>query len=77
MKGDQVEIGRMIKEVFREMPKDYDIQWLANRIHSNRRNIYRIFQKDNIDILLLWRISRALDHNFFQDLSDLYSQNNL
>lgn len=32
--------------------------------------VYKIFQKENIDIHLLWRISCILEHDFFRDLSD-------
>ena len=35
-----------------------------------RPNVYKIFQKENIDIHLLWRISCILEHDFFRDLSD-------
>lgn len=63
-------IGERIKEVFMTMPKTCTVEWLAKELHCDRRNIYRIFLKDNIDIELLGRISQVLNHNFFKDLSD-------
>lgn len=51
------------------MPKSCTINWFAAQLHCDRRNIYRIFAKDNIDIQLLGRISEILSHDFFADLS--------
>lgn len=65
-----MKIGERIKEVFDNMPKECTVKWFAAQLHCDRRNIYRIFERDNIDILLLLRICQILDHNFFQDLSD-------
>ena len=55
--------------VFDEMPKSCTVDWFAAQLHCDRRNIYRIFTKDNIDIQLLTRVSEALRHDFFADLS--------
>ena len=65
----RMKIGQRIKEVFESMPKSCTVSWFAARLHCDRRNIYRIFAKDNIDIQLLGRISEVLDHDFFADLS--------
>ena len=65
-----MKIGRRIKLVFDEMPKSCTINWFAAQLHCDRRNIYRIFAKDNIDIQLLGRISVVLRHDFFADLSN-------
>lgn len=73
----KMKIGERIKEVFMTMPKTCTVEWLATELHCDRRNIYRIFQKENIDIELLTRISQVLDHDFFKDLSDsIKSPNN-
>lgn len=62
-------IGHRIKEIFDSKPKTCTVSWLAEELHCDRRNIYRIFAKGNIDILLLTKISNVLEHNFFEDLS--------
>ncbi|MCH5217399.1 MAG: XRE family transcriptional regulator [Muribaculaceae bacterium] len=64
-----MKIGERIKEVFDGKPKSCSIGWFAGQLHCDRRNIYRIFAKDNIDIQLLGHISQVLDHDFFADLS--------
>lgn len=61
-------IGHRIKEIFEAKPKTCTVSWLAEELHCDRRNIYRIFSKDNIDIKLLAKISEILDHDFFEDL---------
>lgn len=61
-------IGQHIKEVMKQ--KGVTATQLANDISCARPHIHRIFRKDNIDIGLLQRISKALDHDFFRDLSD-------
>ncbi|MCH5239177.1 MAG: XRE family transcriptional regulator [Muribaculaceae bacterium] len=64
-----MKIGQRIKSVFDDMPKSCTISWFAAELHCDRRNIYRIFEKENIDILQLSRISQILHHDFFADLS--------
>ena len=44
--------------------------WLAKKNNCDRTNIYKIFQRPSIDTALLSRISKALEHDFFVDLSE-------
>ncbi|MBQ6306056.1 MAG: helix-turn-helix transcriptional regulator [Bacteroidales bacterium] len=61
-------IGQHIKEVMRQ--QGTTATQLANDICCTRPHVHKIFRKDNIDIALLRRISDALNHDFFHDLSD-------
>ncbi|MCM1317918.1 MAG: XRE family transcriptional regulator [Bacteroides sp.] len=63
----QKTIGAMIRDELRRQERS--VAWFARKICCSRTHAYKIFEKDNIDILLLARISRALGHNFFDDLS--------
>ncbi len=63
-------IGNLIKDTFDNQPKHHSVKWFADQINCERGNIYRIFKKNNIDIHLLYSISKALDHDFFADISD-------
>lgn len=47
--------------------------WLAQRIFCDRTNIHKIYKKESIDTEQLFHISKALNHNFFSDLSEDYS----
>ena len=71
---DIMKIGKRIKDVFDQMPKSCNVNWFAKRLHCDRRNIYRIFEKDNIDIHQLSQISSILNHDFFKDLSEIWSE---
>ncbi|MBD5269347.1 MAG: hypothetical protein HDS43_01830 [Bacteroides sp.] len=62
-------MGNRIREVFEQLPKHDDIEWFAKQIPCTSRHLYRIFRKDNIDLILLQRISIILQYNFFKDLS--------
>ena len=65
-------IGKRIKEVFDQQPKGHTATWLAIQLNCNRTNIYDIFRRPTIDTALLERLSRILDHDFFEDLSNDY-----
>ena len=40
--------------------------------NSERTNMYRILNRESLDVSVLERYSRILDHNFFDDLSEEY-----
>jgi len=65
-------LGRLIRQELQRQKRT--VSWLAETINCDRTNIYCIFSRQYIDIELLKRISKALQHNFFTDLAD-YMQN--
>lgn len=65
-------IGQHIKEVMRQ--KGVTATQLAKDICCARTHIHRIFHKENMDIALLERISKALNYDFFRDLSDEFTR---
>ena len=40
---------------------------LADKINCTRSNIYNIFERNSLDIFLLWKISKVLKYNFLKD----------
>lgn len=68
-------IGQHIKEVMRQ--QGTTAMQLANDICCTRPHVHKIFRKSNIDIALLRRISDALKHDFFHDLSEEYNGNSV
>lgn len=62
-----VHIGKLIEEKLHEQGRT--VTWFASKLCCTRPNVYKIFQKESIDSLLLWRISCILQHNFFQPIS--------
>lgn len=51
-------LGHLIKQKVEE--QGLSITEFAQKIHTSRRTVYEIFQKDNIDTELLHRISKIL-----------------
>lgn len=65
-------IGHLIRNVLDE--KRISVRQFAMMANSERTNMYRILDRESIDLSVLERYSRILDHNFFQDLSDEYKK---
>lgn len=61
-------IGDTIKNVVSEQGRS--IKWLAEQLNCDRTNVYNIFKRDNIDLLLLKKLSVILTYNFFTDICD-------
>ncbi len=62
-----VHIGSLIrKELDRQ---ERTVAWFARKICCTRPHAYKIFEKDNLDVKLLMRISRVLRHDFLADIS--------
>ncbi|MCM1137721.1 MAG: XRE family transcriptional regulator [Muribaculum sp.] len=59
-----INIGKLIEDELRTQQKS--VVWLSNEIGCNRTNIYKIFNRRSIDTELLFRISKALQRNFFE-----------
>ncbi len=65
-------IGHLIRNVLDE--KRISVRQFAMMANSERTNMYRILNRESIDLSILERYSRILDHNFFQDLSEEYKK---
>ena len=64
-----IHIGHHIKEVFDRQGRR--ATWFASELNCNRANVYNIFNRENIDVEMLIKISLVLQHNFFQDIANL------
>lgn len=67
---DKFHIGHRIKAIFEQ--QHLSVSEFARQIHCERTNVYTIFNRPSIDIELLARISRVLNHNFFEDVMNEY-----
>ena len=65
-------LGNLIRQELKRQKRT--VSWLAESINCDRTNCYCIFNRQYIDIELLKRISKALQHNFFVELAD-YMEN--
>lgn len=62
-----IHVGNLIRNELR--CQERSVTWFAQKICCTRTHVYKILEKDNIDIILLLRISQVLNHNFFEDIS--------
>ena len=64
-------IGILIREVL--LAQERSVAWFARKIHLDRSNVYRLFQKNSVDTDLLRRISQVLGRDFFAVYSESIS----
>ncbi|MDE5644197.1 MAG: hypothetical protein K2L59_01025 [Muribaculaceae bacterium] len=64
----KIHIGHAIRDELRRQERS--VAWFARQICCTRPHVYRIFEKENIDVAMLHRVCRVLDHDFFKDISD-------
>lgn len=67
---NKLHIGHMVKSVFDE--SGLSVAEFARRIHCERTNVYKIFNRQSIDVETLVKISEALEHNFLADVMKHY-----
>ena len=58
--------GERVKEVFDA--SGLSVSEFARRLHCHRQNVYDIFKRQDIDLSLLQRISKVLEHDFVTEL---------
>lgn len=63
-----MQVGKRVKEVLFE--QGHTAKWLSEQLPCERTNVYDIFKRDDMNIVLLARLSVILEHDFFQELSD-------
>lgn len=66
----KLHIGHMVKSVFDK--SGLSVAEFARRIHCERTNVYKIFNRQSIDVETLVKISKALEHNFLEDVIKHY-----
>ena len=58
-------IGAFIKKIAEE--KKVGPTELGRLISTSKQNVYGIFKRQSIDTGLLWKLSKALEYNFFSE----------
>lgn len=67
-------IGKLIREELQAQERS--VSWFARKLHLDRSNVYRLFQRNSVDTALLSRISIILGKNFFEPLSENIKERN-
>lgn len=70
----KIHFGKLLQETLREQGRS--VTWFARQLCCTRPNVYKIFQKESVDSSLMLRIPKILQHDFFQDFSQAYRQDN-
>ena len=64
---ENIHIGHLIQA---QLKADHrSVGWLAREIGCTRNHVYKIFNKSSLDSDLIFRISKAMNFNFFQHYS--------
>lgn len=67
MDNQTIHLGNLIKRELKAQGRS--VSWLARTINMERSSIYKIFDRNSLDVALLIRISIVMDHDFFADVS--------
>ncbi|MCF0207381.1 MAG: hypothetical protein HUK15_08135 [Bacteroidales bacterium] len=69
MKEEDIHIGKLISDYL----KSHGIKrrWVAMQINTDPSNLSKILKKKHLDTDIIFRISKAVEHNFFTDISNL------
>ena len=46
------------------------IAWFADAIHRDYSDVFKMFKRNSIDLDMLIRISKLLNHDFLRDISE-------
>ena len=66
----EMRIGQRIHEELKRQGRS--VTWLAKQLCMERSGLYYTFHQNSIDMELLLRISCIINHNFIQDMADLF-----
>lgn len=64
-----VDIGRAVQSVMKSQGRS--AIWLAKQLNMDRSNVYDLFHRKTIDVVLLMRISFVLEYDFLRDCSSI------
>ena len=62
----ELHIGKMVAAELERQGRR--MSWFADQLHCDVSNAYKIIKRTDLDVKLLMRISKILEHNFLKDL---------
>ena len=65
-----LQIGKRIQNELKEQGRS--VSWLARQLGMERTSLYYTFRQNSIDLELLMRISFIVEHNFLQDVCNVF-----
>ena len=67
---NELRIGQRIHDELKRQGRT--VTWLAKQLGMERTSLYYTFRQNSIDLELLMRVSAFTEHNFLQDVADVY-----
>ena len=67
---NDLQIGKRIQTELKQQGRT--VTWLAQQLGMERTGLYYTFRQNSIDVELLLHISAFTEHNFLQDVADVY-----
>lgn len=68
-----IHIGKLIQAQLKADKRS--VGWLSREIGCTRNHVYKIFSKSSLDSDLIFRISKAMNFNFFQYYTAAFLEN--
>ncbi|MBP5679921.1 MAG: hypothetical protein J6X31_02630 [Bacteroidales bacterium] len=69
----ELHLGRLVKAELSRQGRT--AVWLAKQVDCTPENLYKVFRTPWPTLHLLFKISKALDHDFFKDVSEYLNIN--
>lgn len=73
MQEHEIHIGKIVHQELKKQRRS--VAWLAEQLHTDRSNTYKILKRQFIDTELLFRLCSVLNVDFFTIISTSISKN--
>ena len=70
VKPNDFHLGRLIKHELARQGRT--AVWLAKQVNCTPENLYKVFNQQWVTMPLLFKISKALDYDFFKECSEWF-----
>ena len=73
MQEQKIHIGKIVHQELKTQRRS--VSWLAEQLHTDRSNTYKILKRQYIDTELLFRLCSVLNVDFFAIISNFINKN--
>ena len=70
---EEIHIGSMIRAELRAQGRT--VRWFSEAIHRDYSVVHKMLKRESIDLAMLIRISKLLNHDFLLDISKIMNTN--
>jgi len=65
---EEIHIGQMIRAELKAQGRT--MRWFSEAIHRDYSVVHKMLKRESIDLAMLVRISKLLNHDFLRDISE-------